>query len=667
MPNKNTDAENPDKDIEAKVDAMMDISHQESPADIAAASKKIDEAAKGAAPEIDIFSDVKSVPEVPGAKPVKPVVADSVVPAEEHAPVSQELSETDMSQPVGKLEEAFADKKTDAAVDDIVHEEADKVLEAEDTKHATPGNAEHKTGIQKLKQFFRAWWRNKLARNATIAAILMLIVAAATWPTSRYWLLNTAGVRSSASLRIIDNSTNLPLKNVAVSLGSYTAKTNENGEARFAFVRLGPQTLHIERVAFAPINKQITIGWGSNPLGELNLMATGAQYTFSVHDYLSGEAIKAEAVSGEASAFADKNGKIVLTVDNPESDTVKVNIKASDYRVETLTFAANTKDIVDVRMVPAQPLVYVTKQSGRYDLYKVDVDGKNKNKLLAGTGRERQNMTVATSPDGQYAALVSSRGTTRDENGYLLDTLTLINLKTLETKPIDEAQNIRLTNWVGKRLVYSATYAAPSAATGNRQRIITYNTEDHARKALAMSDYFNGIVSDNDTLYYVIASSDPDQTPGLYKTKLDGNGKQTILAKQIWSLTRVSQAKISLETPDGWYEYKLGDISATKGNPPSDTYISHQYVSGKDSAKSLWVDNRDGKGVLLVHDTSNGKDQNIISASGLTMPVRWLSPSVIAYRITNSSETADYVKSLNGGEAKKIVDVTNTGGLAINY
>jgi hypothetical protein len=666
-----------EQDLEAKVDEMMDPRAARSTEEIKKESEALTaatDAQAGKGPEIDIFSDVKTAPEIPGAPDTKldakEVPKETASPAEaESADANNEptISEDDMQKPIGNLNEEFEDNKTEEAVDEITKEESDKLLDAEDAKLEKAFDNKKPSFGQRLKGFFSAWWENKIARYITLSVILAGLIGLAVWPTSRYFVLNTAGVRSSTSLTVIDASTDLPLKNVSVTLGALHTKSNENGEVRFSRVKLGPNDLTIDRVAFATIHKKVTIGWGSNPLGEMQLTATGAQYAFNVRDYLSGQPLAAEATSGEASAIADKKGKIVLTVDNPETDTISVTIATDGYRKEKLDFAANTKAVTNIMMVPDKPIVYVSKQSGKYDLYKMDVDGKNKAMILAGTGRERSSMSVAVSPDGTQAVLVSSRGTQRDANRYLLDTLTLVDLKTNEAKTVDDAQNIRLIDWVGKRLVYSASYAAPSAATGNRQRIIAYNTDQNTRAPLASSDYFNGVLSKNNYIYYAVASSDPNQASGLYRIKVDGTGKQTVLNKQVWSLVRTEAQQLSIETPEGWYDYRLGDITAEKGDAPADMYTSRQYVELPNTNRSLWIENRDGKGTLLVHDEKSSKDTVVVSASGVTAPMRWLNGSTVTYRVANGNETAEYAKSLNGGEAKKLADVTNTAGLNINY
>jgi hypothetical protein len=695
---KNTDAESsPDNELEQKVDAMMDL-RAEPPANEKADDKP---------PEIDIFKDTKTAPVLAANKSskhkkIEPIHPDELKedlatseadksgdePATEVAEADDmaEVSATDTedkadaeaasSDEISADKEPLSDAKTDEVIDDIVKEDADKLLDLEDgnseeskepPKHHKPEKHDGRTFKEKLGGFFRAWWGNKWARSITILLIIGGIAALAVWPSSRYFVLNTAGARSSLSLKVTDESTGLPLKNVAVEIGDLQTKTDDTGTAKLSMVRLGSQQLKVERVAFASINKTIVVGWGSNPLGLMSLKATGAQYVFDAKDYLSNKAVKAEAVSGDASAYADKNGKIVLTVEDPETDTVSVKIQADEYRTEDLQFAATTKEVAAIRMVPVQPLIYVSKKSGKYDLYKVDVDGKNKTLLLAGTGRERQTIGLSVSPDGTQAALISSRGTKRDVNGYLLDVLTLINLKDNKTSTIDEAQYIRAVDWAGKRFIYTVTYAAPSAATDNRQRIISYNTEESARSVLANSDNFNGVISSKGFVYYAIDNSDPKQPASFNRIKADGSSKQTILSKQVWTIQQSEITKINLETPDGWYEYTFGTGAAQKGNPPAEVFNGRQYSADASGTRHAWVESRDGKGVLLVHDEDKSRDTLLVSASGVTMPVRWLSSNVLAYRISNSNETADYVKSLAGGDAKKISDVTATFGPNTNY
>jgi hypothetical protein len=48
-------------------------------------------------------------------------------------------------------------------------------------------------------------------------------------------------------------------------------------------------------------------------------------------------------------------------------------------------------------LVPDRKTVFVAKDSGKYDLYKSYVDGKNREVLLKGTGSENSNIALAMS------------------------------------------------------------------------------------------------------------------------------------------------------------------------------------------------------------------------------------------------------------------------------
>lgn len=697
---KDNNSLTPEQELEQKVDALMDPRQptapplKSAPSDIpkvipipssddsnTAKSEAIQPIANDK-PEIDIFADVKTAPEIPSiAKkkktPIKvekeaTTASEDLENAEASKKVPIPVSTTDEAT---ESEEAIADPydtpQIDKAISDITRTDADRLLSAEDRKkqaQATPPPPKKKASVfARMKQGLKKLWANKRFRRGVYIAIILLITALCVWPTSRYFLLNTAGARSHASLKVIDRSTTMPLKNVSVSLGDVTVKTNGDGVASFNKIKLGTQDLVIDRVAFAPVNQRITIGWGSNPLPNIELKPVGARYTFNLTDYLSGKAVTdAEVVSGDASAFADASGQAVLTLDKPDSETITATIRSKAYRTEKLSFAANTKSAFDIALAPAQPVVYISKQTGKYDVYKIDADGKNKQLLLEGTGSERRDISVSTSPDGKWAALVSSRSGKRDENRYLLDTLTLINTSSGESKAIDDAQNIRQIDWSGNKLVYLATYAAPSAGNTQRQRIVAYNVEDSARNVLVTSDNFNGVVSADGVVYYAIARSDPEQQAAFAKIKVDGSGKQSILDKETWTLVRTGVSTVHLETAEGWFEYKIGDNAARKGNVPVDAYASHTYIASPGSSRHAWVDNRDGKGVLLVKD-QKGNDQTVVSASGITYPVRWLNKYTLAYRVQTGSEIADYVVNIEGGEAKKLTDVTATTGVTVNF
>lgn len=553
--------------------------------------------------------------------------------------------------------------QTDEAVDDISKEEGDEVLAAEDAaREATEAPEPEKRGFwHAIGHFFAAWWHNKVARTITIIVILLAIAVTAAIPKSRYFVLNTVGVRSSSSVTVMDNGTRLPLKNVTVSIGSQQVKTDSKGVATLKNIKLGKQQLTIKRIAFATVTQPVTIGWGSNPLGEFILRATGVRYVINVKDYVSGKGIAgAEATSGdEVAAVADKDGVITLTFDTADTPTIDVNITAKDYRSEAATIKTDTTDPTNVTLVSARKAMFVSKQSGKYDLVSMYLDGKDRKVVLAGTGSENNNVSLVSSPDGQSTALVSTRDDIRDSDGYRLSTLTIVPNEEASPITVTHAEQIQLIDWSGTRLVYVEASAGASAANPQRYRLMSFDYEANKRVTLATANQFNGIVSMKGQIYYAVSSTDPGIHAQFYRIKPDGSARQVVFSQEVWTVLRSGYDTVQLQTPGGWYSYKV-DSTPQQATAPA-VYASRGYVDGTGNT-SLWVDTRDGQGTLIALSTDNGKETVLHAQNGLTYPVRWLNDKTIIYRIATAQEVADYAIDVSGGEAKKIADVSTTYG-----
>lgn len=648
----NTSQNGVDPDLEKKVDELMSV-------ELPDHSESLDEQApvESTAPDGAPLLPSEKLPDF-GKKeePAKPVLSQ-LAPIEPIPKAPQE--------PIQDSSE-LEDPATNKAVDDILAEESNQLLAAEDAKRNRANQTPKPKGLgAKIKTFFSSWWHNPLYRRLTIMVVILSIIAVFAIPASRYFMLNNLGVRSSSSVVVLDEKTSQPLKNVEVQLSGQSAKTDKEGKAKLSNVKLGPQTLVIKKPAFAENQKTITIGWGSNPLGEVKLKPVGSQYTFELTDFLSGKPIKdAEATSGESSAQTNDNGEIVLTIPNGKETEIEVAITSDNYRTENLRLAISNKEVRNLQLVPARKAVFVSKRTGTYDVYKVDVDGKNEEKIFAGTGSEREDaMALVPHPTKEVAAFVSTRGQAKNQDGFQLSTLTLIDVGTKETTKIADSERIQIVGWIGNKLVYVKIAQGASAADNNRHRLMSYDIDSEADKELASTNYFNDVMIAKGSIYYSPAVYKVNGNVGLFKISADGSNKQTVYDKEVWNLFRTDYDSISASVGQDWYRYQISSNAFTKADGPPALLKSRIYVDSPDNTRSLWVDDRDGKGVLLAYEISSNKDNTAQTAAGLKNPVRWLDNDHVVYRISNSQETADYVLSLSGGAPKKISDVTNIAGL----
>lgn len=605
----------------------------------------------------------------PPAEPSGPPLVDDQAaiqqPAQDEATTAVEPEKTDRTVETDSTE--TDDTETDEAIDDIVEKEGDTVLAADDTELEKAFTPDKPGFVAKCKRFFRSWWENKRARYLTLAALAAALIAFVAIPVTRYFFLNTVGVRGSASVTVLDDSTQLPLKNVEVSIGGKQGLTNEDGLVALSGVKLGSGVLVIQKRAFAPYTKKTTIGWGSNPLGSVALKAVGTQYVFIVKDFLSGQPIeKAQASAGDADAVSDKNGKITLTIDSTDQGSDTVTISADTYRNETAKLGTDNKVEQTVSMVPARKEAFISKRSGKFDLYKVDIDGQNEQLVLAGTGNEQQDtMVLVSHPTDEVVAYASTRENVRNSDGFLLTTLDLVDLGDNSVKKVTQSEKIQILGWIGDSLIYVKVAAGASAANPKRQRLISYDYKSGIEHELASSNYFNDVALVGDSVYYAPSSAYQSGTAGFYKTDATGATKQTIISQEVWNIFRTAYDTLTISVGNDWYEYKVGSSSnkPTKLSGAPADLKNRIYIDNADKSHSLWVDDRDGKGVLISYDVNAKVDKVLRTQAGLNNPLRWLSNDTAIFRIHTDQETADYAISINGGDAKKIRDVTNTSGI----
>ena len=561
------------------------------------------------------------------------------------------------------LPDALNDAATEHAVEDILSKESDELLAVQDRR------ALGSTLPARSKQHRMFSLRSLLHRAAVWRALVLMIAGVlgilGAMPQTRYAALNTVGVRAGASVRVVDESTQQPLRHVRVTLAGVTVDTDEAGNAQFQKLPLGKTTLTIEKRAFAPITEPRTLGWGSNPLGERRIKPMGSQYDIVATDFLSAKPIASASITaGDADANADDKGQIKLTMEHSDVASFEATVKAPGYREEKLTINADFKQQVQVKLVPDRQHFFVSQRSGKYDLYKVDVDGKNEAVLLAGTGRERSDVALASHPGANVTALVSTRDDKHNDDGYLLSTLTVVNGDDGSTNSVVQSEQVSMSGWVGDRLIYVQIVAGTSAANPSRQRLMSYDYKTRDNKQLASANYFNDVLVANGKVYYAPSSAyQASNTNGLYRVNADGGNSQTIINQETWNLFRTDYNKIAITIPNQWYEFAFDATSATKLDVQPSNTNSRIYVDSPDGKLSAWLDKRDGKGVLLLRDIDGKTDKALQTKSGLVGPVRWLNNSSLVYRIHTEQETADYALSIDNETPIKIGDVTPTGSV----
>lgn len=597
---------------------------------------------------------VKSAPEVDINEINKELQAQ--VEGEESLPEA----DIDMNEPPAEFDSSGqgSDATLDKAVEDIMRTDADKALPPEADGVNLPPVVMKASFFERIKQAYFKWWDHRVLRYSTLGVLTALIAVVVIVTPVRNAVLNALGVRTSVSVTAIDGSTTLPLKNVILSAGTVQTKTNSKGYAKLQGIKLGEQEVKLHKAGFKDVKKMMQLGMRTTDLGEVSLKAVGTQYTFVLTDYFSAKPLKdVNIVSGEATTVSDKTGTAILTVAPSDDINVSVEIEKQGYRTEKIEVAAEATKPTALKLVPAPKEVFISKESGKYDLYKMDLDGQNKKVLLAGTGLETPAVQVIISPDGKRAAMVSTRDDKRNKDGYLLSALTIIDVDSGDTEVIEHAEQITLLGWSGTMLVYQQTVAEASAANANRNKITSYEYTDSKRIQVANANYFNGAILSGNTVYYVVSSIDPSVIGGFMRTNVDGTNKKTLHEGEVWQLYRSDYKTLKFQTPDKWYDYKIGGTTVVVANPPAN-YSPRKYLDSSDGKLSVWVDDRDANGALMEYSVADGKERQVTVQKGMIEVMRWVNERVVIYRTMNGSQIDEHAISLDGGEPKQLATVS---------
>ncbi len=552
------------------------------------------------------------------------------------------------------------DPEIDAAVDDIVRSEGDDALAHNDAKlRIEEAKKKKKVGVwRKIANLPKKYWQNRPLRYGSIVGLVILLTAVILAPSSRYALLNIAQVRVSSSMTIIDSQTRLPLKDIHVLMQDKSSSSDEKGHVELTNLKLGKTKLVISKRGYADTAKEIVLGWGSNPIGDQGIVATGEQFTFVVQGWQDGNPItSATAVSGENSASADENGKIVLTIGEDKIANVTVKISADGYRNEEFSGDKLTDGDIEVNMVPSHKLSFVSNRDGQYDLYKIDLDGKNEEILLAATKKEKEVPRLLGHPTKNVIAFISSRSGEQNKDGFVLDGLYVINIDNGNSTIVTKSEQIQLIGWSGDRLVFLQVVEGTSRGNPERSKIFSYNWVTGKKVDLASANYFNDAKLINDTTYYAVSSfAVPQSKAKLYSIPTSGGTSELLLDKQVWNIYRPNHNKLLFSAIDQkWYELVDGAIAETSDQIAPSSKILKDSPNG---LKTAWIETRDGKGVLLTSNTKALKEEKILEKSGISTVLFWANDSTIVYQIVSNDETADYVIELNSGNNRKITDVT---------
>jgi len=250
-----------------------------------------------------------------------------------------------------------------------------------------------------LKQLGGRYWAKKLFTiPATILVILGVLAAV---PFTRYTLLGFA-LKEDVTVTVVDSKTNTPVSKATVVLDGHSTITGVAGRATL-HARVGYRMLHVDKKYYQSYGQSrlVSFNKADNAI-TVKIVALGRLVPVTVLNKLTGKPVAGatvKALNADAVTAADGTATVALPAD-AALPQVSVSLAGYNTYVGTVTVtdqkvAANTFSVT-----PTGKLYFLSNLSGKIDVVKTDLDGSNRQTILAGTGNESlYNTTLLASRD----------------------------------------------------------------------------------------------------------------------------------------------------------------------------------------------------------------------------------------------------------------------------
>lgn len=506
--------------------------------------------------------------------------------------------------------------------------------------------------------------------------LLMLAAAVGAWffQPSRTWFVNLIGLRVPVTVttRTVaePGQPSALLKKAKVSLNGVAYESDDQGLVH-AKVPYGSVHIVAEKSGFESASLDETYDFnpfiidqlvpapknGAERTAELRLKSVGVPLKFSVLDWLTGKPLATGSFSvGDIVAQPDEQGLVSLKV--PPTDDKKVKVKATfggSYNDREFEVNVQADPIQKEVFVPAGKNYFVSKRTGNLGVYSSDLDGSKVTEVVPPSANETSAADLSVSPSGKFAVLASTREAKKDSGGQIIQRLYVVNLSNNQLTAVDEGLWFDFVDWSGDVLVYT------TAKDTTAQRLASIDVSNGKKADLSTAKTFGAIrVSLSQVVYLLSVATDQpnaDNNPQLTTIPAKG-GTEKSLGYKVSVLTQTDSDRFAYQTADNaWHAYNANTNQVSNVSAPASSNRAFLSSASPDGQSRLVVDRVDGKTTLLLRSIANGQEKPLSNAAGLRGPIRWVGKTVV-FRVVSVSETADYVVSYDGGEAKKITDIT---------
>lgn len=604
-----------------------------------ALEKKVDEIV--ADNRINIFKALKTAPEV------SPELLDKIESVD--VPTPERIIKLDQAPSM------VGDKSIDQAIEDIVATEGDTVLAAEDMKsESKPIKVVVKKS--KFKHFFRNKW--------LWIGLATVIIGIFALPISRYAVLGLV-IKHDVTISVTDSVTSAPVSNASVTLHGKSIKTDAYGKAVIK-APVGTTTLAVSKQYFKAYSVNFMVGYKSAQAKSVAIVATGRQVPITVVDAITGKPLAAAKVTIlDTTSSTDAKGQAVIVL--PTKNAVeKASISLTGYNTKDFTIQITDKVSAanSLSLVPVGSIYFLSNLSGNIDVIKTNLDGTNRQTVLAGTGKEDANNTsLLASRDWQYLVLKAQRDTSQPSL-YLIETSNdkVTNFDSGNT-------DFNLIGWSGHNFLYDSTKntilnnqtgheSLKSYNADNAQlNLLDQNLAEGTSTAYAYQSFYNFNIIGNQITYNTLWNASVNTVDLSAKTDtIRGVQISTATKKdyQTFSAVGVSYIQAVMYKPQNIYYsvynyansgttyYSFDGITAASVTNIDQATFSKSYptyIVSPSGNLLFWSELRDGKNHLYIGNQNAGSAKALDGLADYK-PYGWFGDNYLLVSSISSSELA---------------------------
>ncbi|HLG90970.1 MAG TPA: hypothetical protein VI336_02300 [Candidatus Saccharimonadales bacterium] len=493
---------------------------------------------------------------------------------------------------------------------------------------------------------FRGWYgsHKKWSIPATVLIFLITLLAI---PATRYPLAGLA-LKKDLSIQVLDSKTNTPVSGALVSVGPIRSETDGSGWGKLHGVKVGNHTISITKKYYRDgQTKTLVPIFNQSNIPKVSLEATGRQVKVTVRNLITKQPIgNVDIKVVDIEAKTDDKGASTVVLPAGQSEQ-EATLSSAGYNEAKAKIQISDTEIKqnDLTLTPAGKIYFLSKLSGKIDVVKTNLDGTDRKKVLAGTGKEEPgSTTLLASPDQKYLILLAKRDSARHKL-YIIDT------SSDQLLTVDEGNaSFEPVGWSGNHFVYQVERLDLSYKVTGKFKIKSYDATSGQLLTLVNSqvqdippivhgyevwitDIFPELKLAGNEVVYIKMQKEAlsggilskaykkEARDGVYSIGVGGKGSKTI---KTWLDGKVSYLDLATYRPNilhvykygstnEYYQLKNGALNSISKNQLPDGY--NTYFISASGDQTLSDDYRDGKYSLIVGDATGDNQKTVATLS----------------------------------------------------